>query len=197
MRFLTKSKNESYVMDLAQDITGLSVTYRLVDNGTTVFQKSILNGITVLNEAIGRIKLEILSDDTYDLVHRDFVGEVYVNENLEVTESVRFFPFNGTTTAYLASGATASRPTLPTDRYIGFEYFDITINRSIVWNGTSWVDTSGVNEADIATLESDVTILDGRVDIAESDIITLESGVTTLDSRVSDTEADLENTYTS
>jgi len=190
MRFLTKSKNESYVINLDQDLTGLSVTYRLVDNGTTVFQKSIDNGIEVVSLVAGLVKLTILSDDTYDLVHRDFVGEVYVDENLEVTESVRFFPFNGTTTAYLTSGATASRPELPTSRYIGFEYFDTTLDRSIQWNGTAWVDTSGDNESDISALT-------GRVTTNEADIDTAESDISALDGRVTQNESDLEDTYTS
>ena len=156
MRFLTKSKDENFIIDLAQDLTGKTVSYRLADNGATVFQKSIGNGIEVLNEALGKIKLSILADDTESLVHRDFTEEVYIDGSLGTTDSVRFFPY-GTTRAYLTTGATLSRPTLPTDRYIGYEYFDTDLDRQVVWNGSSWVDTSGDNETDIASLTTRVS----------------------------------------
>lgn len=38
------------------------------------------------------------------------------------------------------SGTSSSRPT---GSILGQRYFDTTINRPIVWNGTSWIDGAG------------------------------------------------------
>lgn len=42
----------------------------------------------------------------------------------------------------LRCGETTDRPTLPTGKYIGFQYFDITLDKPICWNGTAWVDAT-------------------------------------------------------
>lgn len=44
----------------------------------------------------------------------------------------------------LRCGETTDRPTLPTGKYIGFQYFDKTLGKPIYWNGTAWVDATGV-----------------------------------------------------
>ena len=42
----------------------------------------------------------------------------------------------------LESGTTSLRPFEP---FIGQEYFDTTIKKKIVWNGTAWVNLDGTN----------------------------------------------------
>lgn len=40
------------------------------------------------------------------------------------------------------SGTTANRPTLYTNQY-GFQYYDTTLGKLILWSGTAWVDSAG------------------------------------------------------
>jgi hypothetical protein len=40
----------------------------------------------------------------------------------------------------ITASDTASRPT---DINTGFQYFDITLNKPIWWNGSDWVDATG------------------------------------------------------
>ena len=49
---------------------------------------------------------------------------------------------DGAAAGVLRSGATADRPA-STDIYIGFQYFDTTDGKMIVWNGTAWVNLDG------------------------------------------------------
>lgn len=43
---------------------------------------------------------------------------------------------------YPTKGTTVNRPTLSVS-YNGFQYYDITLNKPIWWNGSSWVDSTG------------------------------------------------------
>ena len=49
---------------------------------------------------------------------------------------------DGAVAGVLRSGATESRPA-STDIYTGFQYWDTTLGRMIVWNGTAWVNMDG------------------------------------------------------
>lgn len=44
----------------------------------------------------------------------------------------------------LRCGETTDRPTLPTGKYIGFQYFDKTLGKPTYWDGTQWIDGTGV-----------------------------------------------------
>lgn len=41
-------------------------------------------------------------------------------------------------------GATENRPTFDEVNATGFQYFDTTLDKPIWWNGTEWVDATGV-----------------------------------------------------
>ena len=43
---------------------------------------------------------------------------------------------------YLQKGTTANRPVLSSEN-IGFQYYDTTMNKYIVWNGTEWTNMDG------------------------------------------------------
>lgn len=40
------------------------------------------------------------------------------------------------------SGTTANRPTLYTNQY-GFQYYDTTLGKLILWSGTAWTNFDG------------------------------------------------------
>ena len=44
-------------------------------------------------------------------------------------------------------GTTENRPANLNSSYNGFQYFDTTLDKLIIWNGTEWVDATG-NSAD-------------------------------------------------
>lgn len=50
-------------------------------------------------------------------------------------------------------GTTEQRPNFDNYAYIGFEYFDTTLNKPIWWIGTKWVDSEG-NDADSTPITS-------------------------------------------
>lgn len=37
-------------------------------------------------------------------------------------------------------GTTAERPAIPSGTYSGYTYYDTTLNKYILWNGTAWVN---------------------------------------------------------
>ena len=37
-------------------------------------------------------------------------------------------------------GSTDQRPEMLSNLYIGYTYFDTTLNKPVYWNGTSWID---------------------------------------------------------
>ena len=41
-----------------------------------------------------------------------------------------------------AKGTTTQRPTL-SSAYEGFEYYDSTLKKKVLWNGTAWVNMDG------------------------------------------------------
>lgn len=59
---------------------------------------------------------------------------------------------------YARTGSTDNRPALPNQScYVGFEYFDTTVNKPLYWNGTNWVDAIG-QEDQQASVQSDEQI---------------------------------------
>ena len=208
MYFMHKGENKKLYLTLKNDnngiinLTGKTILFTLKDNGVTVLQ----NTPTIISATSGVILVELSSSDTSTLTHLTFVFEVSVNGNLVETDTLNLYKFEGAMmNNYLSSGTTASRPNLPTSLYIGFAYFDTTINRVIQWNGTSWIDTSGVNESDITALDSrvttnednilvnsiDISSLDSRVGINESSIISLDGRLDTAESNISTNTGDI------
>lgn len=55
----------------------------------------------------------------------------------------RWKDVNGRTSGAI-KGTTTERPTLVTDD-AGYQYFDTTLGKPIWWNGTAWVDVTGVD----------------------------------------------------
>ena len=60
------------------------------------------------------------------------------NTVIEDSLSVTFTPLS----TYLVKGATTARPSNVEQ---GFEYYDITLNKPIWWNGTAWIDSTGAD----------------------------------------------------
>ena len=49
---------------------------------------------------------------------------------------------NGYNSEYLTKGTTTQRPTLSSADE-GFEYYDSTLKKKVLWNGTAWVNMDG------------------------------------------------------
>ena len=54
---------------------------------------------------------------------------------------------------FLTSGISENRPVFQPNVYqdIGYEFFDTTLNKMIVWNGTGWYDANGDEVSDISS----------------------------------------------
>ena len=56
-----------------------------------------------------------------------------------------WFDANGYRSTFPRSGSSEERPSLITDNYINFQYFDTTLNKPIWWTGSQWVDATGAD----------------------------------------------------
>lgn len=55
-----------------------------------------------------------------------------------------WYKFDGSKYSARYSSSTSNRPTA-NEIYTGYQYFDVTINKPIWWNGSKWVDANGNN----------------------------------------------------
>lgn len=133
------------------DITGAGITFNLresSESSTTILQKlnTVAGGgdtqIKTISAAGGVYIVYLDNSDTSNLTGETYYFESFVaisSATYKQSGYLRFPPKGETTTQYRTSGTTAQRPSLPSAQYIGFRYFDTTINSPIWWSGTAWV----------------------------------------------------------
>ena len=72
-----------------------------------------------------------------DVMHvTDNINNVVEYNNCNVAENVKVLNYN-------KSGYTSERPHFNNEIGVGYEFFDISLNKPIYWNGKTWVDNYG------------------------------------------------------
>lgn len=96
------------------------------------------------------------NNNTYKLNRFDKVGEIFrgtVNSNDKgttflFTRKFKYGIWDGSAWNYcqlLISGTSGQRPVFDVTTNVGFQFFDITLNKPIWWTGTKWVDSTGAD----------------------------------------------------
>ena len=134
----TKENNESKVLEIYKE----NNTFK-ISSDTTVDRKIIsydLSKSTLYLYINGDIKnggtIISLSDKT--IIIRDIVG---INGRFDKF-SIEYSPVRAN--LRLVKGNTADRPIISSDEE-GFKYYDTTLKKYIVWNGTEWTNMDGTN----------------------------------------------------
>lgn len=102
---------------------------------------------------LGGGELTIATGSTLDFQGGSFSNGTIVGQNTKVlvvgnpfndtiTVSGNIYDINGINILALTKGTTEQRPTL-TSNDEGFQYYDSTLKKMILWNGTSWVNLDG------------------------------------------------------
>ena len=109
-------------------------------NNKTYFLKSSNNNISIIEDADGNIYLNV-KDTNYSYkvyVYYPTLALSYGNlkdfDNISGTEIDEYMGEN------ISKGTTAQRPH---ETIEGFEYYDTTLKKKILWNGTTWVNMDG------------------------------------------------------
>lgn len=140
--------------------------------------------ITIIGTDFNKPKLEFVDINESDITYENIIYNVEdiksINNNLIknkiVCDSINHGVYNvqgnkiydalGYDINISKRGTTNERPTFDDYSYIGFEYFDTTLNKPIWWNGTSWVeattdsggstDLNGAEVTNVTTVENNV-----------------------------------------
>ena len=80
---------------------------------------------------------------TYVLYDGTIVNEYFIGDNISDSEFEKNDNWKDIyKTPKPISGTTQQRPS--DTIYIGFQYFDTTLNKPIWWTGTNWIDSGGI-----------------------------------------------------
>lgn len=95
--------------------------------------------------SIRRHGLYVTYDDGTGLITDFFTGEDTKVNTEEFVKDTNWHRANDSITKY---GTSEERPDIKgIELQIGFEYFDIELNKPIWWNGANWVDSEGNAES--------------------------------------------------
>ena len=92
------------------------------------------NSIILINSSVGAPRGLITSGSD---------GYKFISINSELICNSGYSKYGDTNPSNLDKGSTSSRPTLTSDD-IGYQYFDTTLKKPLFWDGTNWVDATGV-----------------------------------------------------
>jgi len=168
------------------DITSINIIFTLLDNNSNIIFQKLSSDITKIST--NSFSVPILASDLIG------VGGGYYKYEITFDNSIfelGILKIKGDTNMsfYRKYGTTAQRPTLSTGAFIGFTFFDTTLNRSVQWDGTTWSDVSGDLGSRVTTNEGDITSVTNRVTVNEGEISTTESRVTVNEGEISTTES--------
>ena len=120
-----------------QDITFINSNKKEISNA-----KRIVN-----NHSVTYLSITTSSDSIIDDTNWYLIGSIYTNKNNKVPyiflgEKKRILY----TDNYDNKGTSVNRPQL-VSKNEGFEYYDTTLKKKILWNGTAWVNMDGTELA--------------------------------------------------
>lgn len=110
--------------------------------GNLVIENNNINGRLYLSTVAGVASKYVITDNTTSMIELFNNALESGNGHVEflVDRNSGSIIANNKTVSSLKYGTTSERNDAP---YIGFGFFDTTINKPIWWNGTKWVDSSG------------------------------------------------------
>jgi hypothetical protein len=126
--------NGYFIAELYDDNSVLIEELPLTYNDGIVILKVVLSN----SYSGGYIKFRYVTS----MVTTRFVSPILITSdtpNKNLSEYIRLIASKRT---YRAVGTTTQRPT-PVSTNIGYQYYDTTLNKSIWWNGSKWVDNMG------------------------------------------------------